>query len=276
MTDITTITDDNLSLAWSKAFLHAMKTSSENSPPMLISITGFKDNEPIEDRQIRELLEKEFETQNKNVKKNGKGKKIHGISETASTIFPYNCWKRRINQPRADFYEWYTNDFLKRIKKRDPRNHYGTYFERMIAFECATNGEVTSINQLEHIIRFCNKSARRPRPTALQISCIDPAKDHTYQTMRGFPCLQQIGFTYDKKKELTVHAFYPVQYLFERGYGNYLGLCHLGEFLAHELKLKLVRLNVYVGKPSRGELNKTNLRKLESNLQRELNKKCID
>ena len=33
-------------------------------------------------------------------------------------------------------------------------------------------------------------------------------------------------------------GFYATQYVVERAYGNYLGLCRLGEFMAHEMGLK--------------------------------------
>jgi hypothetical protein len=33
-----------------------------------------------------------------------------------------------------------------------------------------------------------------------------------------------------------------MQYLFERAYGNYLGLARLGEFMAHEMGLRLERV----------------------------------
>jgi len=33
-----------------------------------------------------------------------------------------------------------------------------------------------------------------------------------------------------------------MQYLFERAYGNYLGLKRLGEFMAHEMSLRLERV----------------------------------
>ena len=46
---------------------------------------------------------------------------------------------------------------------------------------------------------------------------------------------------------MAVNGFYAMQYLFERAYGNYLGLCRLGRFVAHELGLELVQMNCMVG-----------------------------
>jgi hypothetical protein len=44
-----------------------------------------------------------------------------------------------------------------------------------------------------------------------------------------------------------VNAFYATQYMVERAYGNYVGLCRLGRFVAHELDLPLVRFTCFAG-----------------------------
>jgi hypothetical protein len=41
---------------------------------------------------------------------------------------------------------------------------------------------------------------------------------------------------------LCVTGFYPMQYLFERAYGNYLGLCRLGRFMAAQIDLPFARM----------------------------------
>lgn len=113
---------------------------------------------------------------------------------------------------------------------------------------------VRVVNQLQFVIDLLKRD-RRPRESALQITCFDPAKDHTGQPVRGFPCLQQVSIAYDDDGRLAVNAFYPMQYIFDRAYGNYLGLCHLGEFLAHETQLRFSRLTCFIGKPELGEPN---------------------
>jgi hypothetical protein len=44
-----------------------------------------------------------------------------------------------------------------------------------------------------------------------------------------------------------VNALYAAQYMVERAYGNYLGLCRLGQFVAHEMELRLARLTCFTG-----------------------------
>ena len=46
---------------------------------------------------------------------------------------------------------------------------------------------------------------------------------------------------------LVVNAFYATQYVFDKAYGNYLGLAQLAAFMAREMAMRLARLNVTVG-----------------------------
>ena len=117
---------------------------------------------------------------------------------------------------------------------------------------------VRVVNQLQFVIDLLKKG-RRPRESALQITCFDPAKDHTGQPVRGFPCLQQVSISYDDSGRLAVNAFYPMQYVFDRAYGNYLGLCHLGQFLAHQTQFRFSRLTCFIGKPELGDVSKRDM-----------------
>jgi thymidylate synthase len=111
------------------------------------------------------------------------------------------------------------------------------------------------VNQLQHIIYIWHrdlKQNRKSRHSALQAAIFDPAKDHNGAAMSGFPCLQQVSFGYDNTDNLSINAFYPTQYVIDRAYGNYLGLFHLGIFMAKELGLKFSRLNCFIARPSRG------------------------
>ena len=188
---------------------------------------------------------------------------------SALTIFPYKHWIRDGRPPYQELFAWYLEKFLPRLKARNSRNRTGTYFERMIDFQGVRlkDGKLLNDgkNQLEHIIKIWPKDNHHPRPrqSALQVACFDPVKDHTGSVRSGFPCLQQVSFTYDNNKGLAINAYYPTQYIFDRAYGNYLGLCHLGCFVAHELNLQLARLNCFVARSELGDITKTKLRELE-------------
>jgi hypothetical protein len=62
-----------------------------------------------------------------------------------------------------------------------------------------------------------------------------------------FRCLQHVTFVPMHDGTLTMNAFYATQQIFRKGYGNYLGLCRLGAFMAGEMGLKLSRVCISVG-----------------------------
>ena len=49
--------------------------------------------------------------------------------------------------------------------------------------------------------------------------------------------MQQVGLSHDGDNSIAVHALYPTQYIFDRGYGNYLGLGRVLQFVAEESSL---------------------------------------
>src|SRR5665213_1909555 len=215
------ITASNLSHGWGKIFLRLMQPSSNGIAPILLSISGFTNGQVDENCVIRDAVDGEL----------AKVEKCCSCAISAMTIFPHKHWLR-LNRPRRQqLFDWYLKEMLPRLKARDQRNRQGTYFERMISFQgakrCKGELELSETNQLDHIISAWERdvgNGSRPRQSALQVSCFDPAKDHTGQKRRGFPCLQQISFGYDNDGGLSVTAYYPTQYIFDRGYGNYLGL----------------------------------------------------
>jgi thymidylate synthase len=100
-------------------------------------------------------------------------------------------------------------------------------------------------NQLDSILStYLGKKGMRR--SALQVAVFDPERDHSAEPYLKFPCLQHVTFAPDNNG-LCVNAFYAVQYMVERAYGNYLGLCQLGRFVAHELNLPLKRVTCIAG-----------------------------
>jgi len=79
-----------------------------------------------------------------------------------------------------------------------------------------------------------------------QASIFDLARDHVIDPRIPFPCLQHVSFI-PQNKSLIMNAFYATQLLFNKAYGNYLGLCKLGDFMAHEMGLTFERMNCFVG-----------------------------
>jgi hypothetical protein len=251
------ISETNLSYAWGRAFLHTMERSKWDTTPLTISIGDFNNGLPAEEGRLRKALDEALERYDR-----------YSCAVSAMVIFPFKIWNLMGRPHVHEFSEFYMKKYLPRLRARDSQNRRGTYFERMIAFQ-GVRGKGGKIlnetkNQLEHIIGLWpqNGEHARPRQSALQVACLDPVKDHNGATRSGFPCLQQISFTYDEDRGLAVNAYYPTQYIFDRAYGNYIGLCYLGYFMAQELGLDLVRLNCFICRPELGAIKKSGLREL--------------
>jgi thymidylate synthase len=235
------IEEQNLSHAWAKAFLKLMSPGVREIQPLLIIINKFESNIPIEDSEIREAVDN-------SLKRYGKSS-CHTV---ANTIFPKSLWNQNI---KRDFlYKRYL-EILPRLRKC-PKNRYGLYFERLINF----GQERPQKNQIEHIIKtYLGGNHRR---SALLASIINPYVDHTHQKQRGFPCLQQVSFTPFGNGSLSIIGTYATQHIFERAYGNYLGLCRLGHFMANEMGLELKKMICFTSIAKLG-INKYSVRALE-------------
>jgi hypothetical protein len=215
--DLHYIEEPCLSVAWARAFLQLLKPrSGKEIVPLVVSITGFEENQPTEDPTIRSALDETLH----NLRK-------QSCQTVASTIFPVSLWNPGV--PRSQLYERYTR-IVPKLKKTRHINRRGLYFERL-----TSGGTPGRENQLEFVIG--NFTARQGvRRSALQVAVFDPRRDHSTAAQAGFPCLQHVTF-----------AFYATQYHVERAYGNYLGLCGLGRFVAHELGCRLVRVTCFAG-----------------------------
>jgi hypothetical protein len=156
------------------------------------------------------------------------------VETVANTLFPKSLWNP--SKPREHLFQRYQKILPTLRHVGNPR---GLYFERMISYP-GTRGTVGK-NQLDHIAQtFVSGNHRR---SALQAAIFYPPADLNHSRQLGFPCLHQVAFTHSHARgTLTVTAFYAMQYLFERAYGNYLGLMRLGQFMSHEMNLKLERV----------------------------------
>ena len=243
-----TIEEDDLSVAWAKAFFRVVDEGEIS--PLTVVIRDFSDGEPREVAPIRRLLDDAL------------GADANGLScnEIANTIFPKSLWN-----PKADRQRLY--DRYRRVMPRvlrDRRNRYGVYFQRMIAYDQdpAYQG---GVNQLEKIIQTWHGGNRRR--SAFQVAIFDPRKDNYNQPLRGFPCLQQVAFAQQGSDGLSVTGFYATQYIFERAYGNYLGLCRLGRFMAQEMGRQLTQVSCVSSPATAGPKTKGYLRELARGIQ---------
>jgi len=236
------ITIDNqpsLTHAWSTAFSKITEAGVDEIAPLIVTFPH-DDQEPRE-HPVQSLIDDALRAEDEFTTKT-----------VANTMFPYALWNP--SQPRTTLYERYERAF--RHIGRVQQNRNGTYFQRLIAYD----GKHGPVNQLEKILESFD--AGNHRRSALQASIFDPARDHTKQRQRGFPCLQQVSFAPVGKDELHVNGFYATEYLFEKAYGNYLGLRDLGLFIAHALHRRLTRVTCVAGIALLGDVKKSTAREL--------------
>ncbi len=240
------IKEENLSHAWAKAFLKLLSPGVSEIQPLIIIIDGFEGSLPMEDSNIREAVDV-------SLKRTG----MATCHTVANTIFPKSLWNPHID--REVLYKRYLN-ILERLRKC-PKNKYGLYFERLINI----GPENSKVNQIEHIINtYLGGNHRR---SALLASVINPHEDHTNQRRRGFPCLQQVNLSPFGNEGLSITGIYTTQHIYERGYGNYLGLCRLGHFVAHEIRLELKQMICFTSNAKLGDISKYSVTDLAQKLK---------
>ena len=180
------------------------------------------------------------------------------IDTTASTIFP-----KSLTGGNESVFDRF--DKVWKYVKKDTRNYKGHYFRRLVAFNEKSG---VPINQLKHIIQTYNgiEGVRNPvhRRSALIAMTFDPSIDHTAQTMRGFPCLQQVCFIPKKNGKMVLNAIYAMQHLADRAYGNYVGLKDLGDFMASQMGLELDEINCIASILELGKMKKSKAQELAS------------
>ncbi|WP_437665617.1 hypothetical protein [Sorangium sp. So ce1182] len=218
----------DLAVAWGRALAGLARPGSSEVGPLVVNVANFDGGFPPEDVTVRTELSLAM------TNAATMSPTLCSSETTANLIFPESLWLRHRTQGRQVFFDQYRK-LLPRLKKRDPRNLKGTYFSRMIQYGAS------GTDQLAHVLDAWDGGTHRR--SAFQIVVFDPKVDHHRQPFLGFPCLDYVTFTPDTREgTLSVTALYAEQYLFDRGYGNYLGLCRLGRFVAEQMKLRFNQL----------------------------------
>ena len=234
------IDDTNLSRAWARLLLQVLDGSGTEVAPLILSVSGFaRSGQATEDPAVRRALDKLLMR---------KGRFV--VENVAFTIFPQRLWEMSRGD-RTRLFALYRKTFPRWQAMNRKANGRGLYFERLIMYG---RGPCDG-NQLEWILSqyLSRKGVRR---SMLQATTFDPDRDHVASAQLGFPCLQQVSFE-PTAAGLVTNAFYATQQIFDKAYGNYLGLARLGAFMAREMGLPLARMNVMVGVAKLERINKT-------------------
>lgn len=242
------IEDTNLSLAWYRAMSQIVDNSGSEITPLVLTLTGFNETENFRQKLDDNLCENGFDP----------------ISTVSETIFPESLYRRH-RFDRSLLYSRYRRN-LARIQNVDHRNKKGTYFERLIAYK-GTSDQKAEVNQLEEIISTLRGDSKVKRRSKLQASIFNPHTDHTEGVYQKFPCLQHVTFYKSDSGGLIINSFYAMQYLYQRAYGNWLGLINLGKFVARESGLELERFTCFVGVEQLDHLTKVKAKALLQELE---------
>ncbi|GEM_PF-584769 len=224
------VDEPDISRAWGKAVLHVIDHAGLEISPLILSVTGFNERGVAQETSaIRLALDTLLAA-----------KRMRSVDDVAFTIFPQRLWQVAQGD-RAALFRYY-KDAFPRYQAMNPKgNRRGLYFERLTDYGRGPSDG----NQLEWILsQFEGREG--VRRSMFQASVFDPARDHVADAQLQFPCLQHVSFE-PTHAGLVINAFYATQQLFVKAYGNYLGIAQLGAFMAHEMKTKLLRMNVVVG-----------------------------
>lgn len=221
----------NLSHVWSKVFLKVIDAPKKECQSILVRLSEIDKKEIPEDLGISAALDEcLLSTENQS------------IQTVANTIFPEKLWVIS-GYDRERLYNMYLRNFPRIKALCSSKNNRGTYFKRLINFV----DDDPDSNQLEHIISIYNQRSSIRR-AALQAAIFDPVRDHSRSPRLGFPCLQHLQFVpNNKRRTLSINAFYATQQILEKSYGNYLGICRLGRFMASQMDLVLDEATFFVG-----------------------------
>jgi len=230
----------NISEAYAKLLLHILEHPGNEVAPLVLTVDGFDDGHAVpEDQGVRTALDALLVS---------KGKL--DVEDVAFTIFPQRLWIMAQGD-RAKLFDYYRMAFPAYRAWNKKANGRGLYFERLMMYG---RGPCDG-NQLEWILNQ-HESRSGVRRSMFQATTFDPARDHDATAQLGFPCLQHVSFV-PTDAGLVANAFYATQQLFDKAYGNYLGLAQLAAFMAHEMKIRLARLNVTVGVAKLERITKT-------------------
>jgi thymidylate synthase len=225
------VKSNSISDAWREAVALAITSPAREVISLIVNIECSGTAWPEEDLEFRATLNDRLTSEGKS-----------SIETVARTIFPNGLWNPKLS--RQAFYARFFRILPKLKKCRKNRN--GHYFERLVDYP-QSRTSAKKFNQLEHIINTYTKKGNHRR-SALQATLVNPFLDAKHSRQLGFPCLHQVAFLPNKRKRtLRVVAYYPTHYLFERAYGNYLGLLYLGRFMAQEMKFSLEGLTCIAG-----------------------------
>jgi thymidylate synthase len=148
------------------------------------------------------------------------------IETTRNTIFPAS-WAVRNPKP-SDLAGYYRAHYTKAGLRGYPENAKGTYFGRIVSYP---RGEgIEPGDQLTETVRKLRAELKNnsPKSSRYEINIYNERLD---RSPTSFPCLAHISVHWHEHR-LHMQAIYRNEFLLARGYGNFLGLAQLQQYIA--------------------------------------------
>lgn len=220
-----TIVAPNASVAWADALAYLVDQQPHHAINLTIRVADPLD----EDDAIRGLADELLDELG-----------LQDVSEVANTIFPAD-WAADFPEPAdlgADYREHYS--FLRSLG-----SPFGTYFGRIVAYPHPTGDE--TIDQLCANVEKLRdaQGRRRVYKSVYEFNIYNAARDRNKD--RGFPCLAHVGLHIGADERLHATAQYRSHDVVAKGYGNYLGLGGLVDYVARSIEREPGELLVVAG-----------------------------
>lgn len=172
---------------------------------------------------------------------------LQDVEAVANTIFPKGLADSSSDSHHlADRYR----KTYPTIRKMSPKNARGTYFGRLVQ---RPPDDLDQLNATIHKLRQSVAVGNQRMQSTYEVDLADPdLAMSTYvagkdlRVRYGFPCLSFLSFHLDGDS-LHLFAFYRSQFMVERGYGNYLGLGRLLQYVANQVDVPAGEMLVVSG-----------------------------
>jgi hypothetical protein len=222
------ISEKDVSAAWVAA-LDTLVAGGGDAVNLTVAIA----DPTVEQEGVRQVLD-QFIGERRRMKHNS----VERVSTVANTLFP-SAWylPERLGADAAEHLYELERNTRPVTRRRNPR---GTYFERMVAWPGPKKEE---FNQLDQAVRRLRSARERghQRGHEYEVGLAMPADEVAAPVLvagkdrntRGFPCLSHLSFSLLHGMVHLV-AVYRSHDFISRGYGNYLGLGRVLQFVARE------------------------------------------
>lgn len=224
----------DLSTGWVEAVRFLVNQPDKRAVHLLVRIL----DPTKEDLAIRGLVQQLIDDTN-----HGLEEKDHlpDIETTRNTIFPAS-WAARYPRP-VDLAAHYRARYTKEGLLGYPGNSRGTYFGRIVSYP--RGDDLEPGDQLTETVRKLRAELKNKAPKSSRYE-INIYNERLDRSPMSFPCLSHVSVHWHEN-ELHMQAIYRNEFLLARGYGNFLGLAELQQYIADAARVDTGELLMTIG-----------------------------